>query len=143
MMRPVPAALAVLAGFVAATPVAHAEMAFLCEGGRIAYASDATLEKLKREDACVAGYYSAKADTRALSTEARTPVEAAKADPGDSAAGQALELRPSSAREVTRNSRSTARRRFNEVAVPVQPASGTAPQPLKVINAAGPVTSGQ
>lgn len=50
------AGLALVAGAIAER--AKAEQAFLCEGGRIAYARGlAQLERLKATDPCVAGYF--------------------------------------------------------------------------------------
>lgn len=53
---------------------AKADQAFLCEGGRIAYArGTADLERLKATDPCVAGYFGQPT----LRTTTRPPVEAA------------------------------------------------------------------
>lgn len=131
-------AAVMLAGLVAATPDARSETAFLCEGGRIVYANDATLERQKREDACVAGYFGLKVEGKAAGEAA------GGSSAGDSArASQSeppIELRPSSAREVTRNPKHSARRRFHEAGEPVHSAANAAPLPLRVINAGAAAT---
>lgn len=39
------------------TPLAYADDAYVCDGGRLVYARPETLEKLKQTDPCIASYY--------------------------------------------------------------------------------------
>jgi len=66
----------ILAGSVAA------DEAFLCEGGRIVYVKFGDLERLKRTDACIAGYFGLKVEVED------------KASDRAAAAGKALEAGP-------------------------------------------------
>jgi len=124
------AAALVATGLAWASSV-RAEQAFLCEEGRIALARvDADLERLKREDACVAAYFG-------LKVEEKAPVQRlAGADASDRSSNP-IALRPSSAREVVTGRRHSAARRFHEVGEHMRPAAASeAPaQALTVINA--------
>lgn len=130
-VRAAAASIAVLAAVVPAV----AEQAFLCEGGRIVYATDQTLEALKREDACVAGYFGLKVEGKPA---AATTVPAKPGSPAGGKNPPALELRPSSAAlEVARQRQASAPRRFHEIDESLRQATSTAgPQPLRIINAA-------
>lgn len=68
----------ILAGSVAA------DEAFLCEGGRIVYVKFGDLERLKRTDACIAGYFGLKVEVEVED----------KASDRAAAAGKALEAGP-------------------------------------------------
>lgn len=101
-MRQAAARLAVLAtsclsatlAVIAATPVRAAE-AYLCEAGRVVYVELGDLERMKRTDACIAGYYgltvegaapsvppAAAGERSASATEIAAPQQAASAKPG-------------------------------------------------------------
>lgn len=56
------AALALLAGWFVES--ASADTAYLCEGGRIVYAKPENIERLKREDPCIARYFGLEAPAK-------------------------------------------------------------------------------
>jgi len=64
-------------------PSAHADDAYICDGGRLVYARPETLEKLKQSDPCIQGYYAAIPAASAPATA--TPTPAATANPIPSA----------------------------------------------------------
>lgn len=74
------AGLALAAGAVVER--VKAEQAFLCEGGRIVYAQGDEVERLKRTDPCVAGYFGVST----LRTSDTAPAPAAAIAPTASAA---------------------------------------------------------
>lgn len=48
---------------------AKADEAYVCEGGRIVYVKMGQLERLKREDSCIAGYYGLTVDGAAATAQ--------------------------------------------------------------------------
>lgn len=62
-----------------AAPSARAAEAYLCAGGRVVYVEIADLERMKRTDACIAGYYGLVAQGADVVTDAAAAAKTAKA----------------------------------------------------------------
>lgn len=52
---------------------AHADQSFLCEGGKLVQVAAGELERMKRENACVAKYFGGLAATRQVPLPTRKP----------------------------------------------------------------------
>lgn len=69
-------AFSACAAVIGAPDAAVAAEAYLCAGGRIVYVEFADLERMKRTDACVAGYYGLTVEPAAVAAPTTTPAAA-------------------------------------------------------------------
>lgn len=88
------AALALAAGAVVER--AHADEAYVCDGGRIVYVKPGELELKKQQDACIAGYFDNVPSVQRSGTQ--------KADTGPRAANAVVEASPATAQPALEHS---------------------------------------
>lgn len=135
-------AVAALLSPLAAAPAVAAE-AYVCDGGRVVYVELADLERMKRTDACVAGYYgltveapaagrgAAGAKAASAATQSVTASSGAQGGPSPAAPATATVAAPNPSQFALR--RTGPSRAAAVPAVPVRtiamtrPSSGSAP----------------
>lgn len=116
---------------------ANAADAFLCDGGRVVYVELADLERMKRTDACIAGYFgiaidqpdAAPAASAGKLTDAAAAASAARSGQGAKPARQA---QPRTSAEAATSASHTAARRAAPGRSPAT-AAGVPPLPVRTV----------
>ena len=130
------------------THAAHADDAYVCDGGRLVYARPETLEKLKQTDPCIQAFYRSTpaAPAAAAAPVATAPAQSAPASspiasptPSVTAKNKAPSAKPAPLKD-TRDAAAKAAPSKSEsakpvAAKPIEPAAGTDFRNVRIINA--------
>ncbi len=125
------------------THAAHADDAYVCDGGRLVYARPETLEKLKQTDPCIQAFYrvTPAAPPAAAAAPQAAPASSAIASPAPSvtAKNKAPSAKPAplkGTRDAALKPAPSKSESAKPVAAkPVEPAAGTDFRNVRIINA--------